>query len=146
MSTPAPPRIPDQHLPADRRRNGRSGQTPADALKDLPALVILERIPIAAFAMDRAGTILFANTAFAALVGFTPDELMSLTFDQIAPNAPAEQSVAALGGCADRIELTHADGWTVQTRMSRSTLWRTDDTVVLVTVDDLTDQLWLSEP
>lgn len=109
-------------------------------------MVVLERIPIAAFAVDRAGSIIFANTAFASLIGFTAEELMSLTLDQIVRDAPAGESAAAIGGCEGRIELTHADGWIVQTKMSRSTLWRTDDTVVLVTVNDLTDELWASEP
>ena len=41
-----------------------------DILTRLPALVVLERIPVPSLAMARDGIILFANTAFAEMVGY----------------------------------------------------------------------------
>src|ERR1700691_557150 len=43
------------------------------------------------------------------------------------------------------VQLQHCEGWTVRARMSKSALMRRDDQVVLVTFEDLTDQLWMDE-
>jgi hypothetical protein len=40
----------------ERRRNGRSGDSPADILTRLPAVVVLERIPVPSLAMMRTAT------------------------------------------------------------------------------------------
>lgn len=143
------------------RRNGQPGngrerwhlhsrrglRTPAERLKELPALVLLERMPVPALAVGRDGAILFANPAVAALLGFTTQALMSMTLPNIILDAPAAYPMTALGECQSRIiGFTHADGWTVRTRMSRSVLWPADDSVFLATLDDLTESLWTSEP
>ena len=47
----------------ERRRNGRPGDSPTDALTRLPAVVVLEHIPVPSLAIAREGIILFANTA-----------------------------------------------------------------------------------
>jgi hypothetical protein len=43
------------------------------------------------------------------------------------------------------VELQHCEGWTVRARMSKSALMRSDDPVVLVTFENLTEQLWMDE-
>lgn len=49
----------------ERRRNGRQpGQSAMTILKQLPAVVVLERIPVPVLAIAQDGTVLFANTAF----------------------------------------------------------------------------------
>jgi len=53
----------------ERRRNGRQpGQSAMTILKQLPAVVVLERIPVPVLAIAQ-GTVLFANTAFSEMVG-----------------------------------------------------------------------------
>ena len=52
----------------DRRRTGQARQSPKAALEQLPALVLLERIPIPTLAVLQDGTIVFANGAFAEIV------------------------------------------------------------------------------
>jgi hypothetical protein len=53
----------------ERRRNGRQpGQSAMTILKQLPAVVVLERIPVPVLAIAQ-GTVLFANTAFSEVVG-----------------------------------------------------------------------------
>jgi hypothetical protein len=42
------------------------------------------------------------------------------------------------------VQLRHCEGWTVLARMSKS-LMRRDDPVVLVTLEDLTERLWMDE-
>ena len=46
------------------RRHLPAGQSPMDILRQLPALVVLERMPVPVLAVGDDGTILFANAAF----------------------------------------------------------------------------------
>jgi PAS domain S-box-containing protein len=131
----------------ERRRNRTSDDSPTEVLRRLPAVVMLERIPVPTLAMARDGIILFANTAFAEMVGYQQDRLAGLAFPEIFHTVPAE--VAALSG-GDAVanlvvQLQHSEGWTVQATMSKSALKRSDDPVVLVTFENLTERLWMDE-
>jgi PAS domain S-box-containing protein len=132
----------------ERRRNGSFGDSPMDILTRMPAVVMLERLPVPALAMARGGgIILFANTAFAQMVGYQQDGLAGLAFPEIFHTVPAE--VAALSGVDALanlvVQLQHSEGWTVRAKMSKSALMRRDDPLVLVTFDDLTERLWIDE-
>jgi PAS domain-containing protein len=131
----------DQRL--ERRRNRTSDESPVDILKRLPAVVVLERVPVPTLAMTRDGTILFANTAFAEMVGYEQGKLEATPFPEIFDIVPtaagALSGVEALANLV--VELRHCEGWTVRARMSKSALIRRDDPV-LVTFENLTDRLW----
>jgi PAS domain S-box-containing protein len=131
----------------ERRRNRSSGDSPMDVLTRLPAVAVLERISVKTLAMTRDGIILFANTAFAEMVGYEQDRLAGLAFPEIFRTLPAE--VAALSGVEALanlvVQLRHCEGWTVRARMSRSALMRRDDRLVLVMFDNLTERLWMDE-
>jgi len=137
----------DASRPIERRRNRGSGDSPTDILTRLPALVVLERIPVPTLAMARDGIILFANTAFAEMVGHGQDELAGLAFPEVFDTVPAV--IGALSGVDALanlvVELRHREGWTVRARMSKSAMMRRDDPVVLVTFENLTEQLWIDE-
>jgi PAS domain S-box-containing protein len=131
----------------ERRRNGGSGDSAMDVLTRLPAVVVLDRIPIPSLAMARDGIILFANTAFAEMVGYRQDSLAGSAFPEVFHTVPAAlialSGVDALANLV--VELRHCDGWTVRARMSKSALMRRDDPVVLVTFENLTERLWMDE-
>ena len=130
----------------ERRRNGSSGDSPMDVLMRLPAVVVLERVPIPSLAMTRDGIILVANTAFAEMVGYQQDGLAGLTFQEVFHTVPA--ALCALSGVDVLanlvVELQHCEGWTVRAKMSKS-LMRCDDPVLLVTFENLTERLWEDE-
>ncbi len=131
----------------ERRRNGGPGDSPTDILTRLPAVVVLERLPVPTLAMARDGIILFANTAFAEMVGYRHDGLAGLVFPETFHTVPA--ALCALSGVDALanlvVELRHREGWTVRARMSKSALMRRDDPVVLVTFENLTERLWIDE-
>ncbi len=131
----------------ERRRNGGSGESAMDVLTGLPAVVVLERIPVPTLAMARDGIILFANTAFAEMVGYRQDGLAGLAFAEIFDTVPA--AVGALSGVDALanlvVDLRHGEGWTVRARMSKSALMRRNDPAVLVTFENLTERLWTDE-
>ncbi|MGH3635279.1 MAG: PAS domain S-box protein [Mycobacterium sp.] len=120
-----------------------------DILTRLRAVVVLERIPVPTLAVAQDGIILFANTAFAEMVGYRQDGLAGLAFRQIFHTVPAAAAVGPLCGVHAAanlvVELQHCEGWTVRARVSKSALMRCDDPVVLVTFENLTERLWMDE-
>ena len=131
----------------ERRRNGRKGLSPMATLKQLPALVVLERIPVPTLAVLQDGTIVFANKAFAEMVGRDADEVVLLKFQDVFHTALDAGSVlSVVDGLANMVvELAHQDGSTVRALMSRSALRRSDDEIALATFQDLTEHLWVNE-
>ena len=114
-------------------------------LQRLPALRVLERLPVPVVAVTDEGTILFANDALAGLLGYPRDALQSMKFSEIfKATAETDGTVSFIHGHADSlVGLLHADGGTVRALMSRSALQRADDVIALVTFQDLSEQLWL---
>lgn len=53
----------------ERRRDGQDDRSPMSLLRHMPALVLLERFPVPVLAIAEDGSILFANGAFADMVG-----------------------------------------------------------------------------
>jgi PAS domain S-box-containing protein len=116
-------------------------------LKELPALVVLERLPVPAVAIAEDGAILFANAAFAEMLGYIPDDVKALKFGEIFHTTTADESaVAVVRAYANLIvELVHKDHSIVRARMSKSALRRGNDPVALATFEDLTEKLWEGE-
>jgi PAS domain S-box-containing protein len=118
-----------------------------DTLNQLPALVVLERIPVPVLAIANDGALVFANSAFSEMVGRASEDVLLLKFDEIFHLPPVtESAVSVVQALADMVvELAHQDGSSVRALMSRSALIRADDDIALATFRDLTEQLWLDE-
>ena len=137
----------DDNQAVERRRTARASTSPIETLKGLPALVVLERLPVPTLAVAQDGTIVFANSAFAEMVGRDADEVSSLKFHDVFYVAPTTESVlSVVDELANMVvELAHNDGSVVHALMSRSALRRSDDQIALATFQDLTEQLWHGE-
>lgn len=116
-------------------------------LEQMPALVLLERFPVPVLAIADDGAIVFANQAFAEMVGHRQDDVAALRFEQLFHTLPTDESaVTVVRAHADLVvELAHRDGTTVRARMSKSALLRGDDPVAVATFTDLTERLWSQE-
>jgi PAS domain S-box-containing protein len=116
-------------------------------IEELPALVVLARFPVPVLAIAEDGTILFANEAFADMLGYSAEVVTALKFREIFHTLPADESaVSVVRAHANLIvELLHQDGSIVRARMSKSALLRGDDPVALATFQDLTERLWVDE-
>ena len=112
----------------ERRRPAQAGQSPVETLMQLPALVMLERIPAPVLVVAHDGGILFANTAFREMLGYPKDSALPLHFHQGLPG--------------ELVELVHRDGFLVHATMTRSELQCHDDALALITFNDVTEQLW----
>ncbi len=130
----------------ERRRPRPVEQSPLEVLQQMPALVVLERLPQPALAVDREGTILFANGAFSDMLGYSPDELLTMKFGDIFCSLTTRDcAVALVRAYADRlVELAHKDGHPVWASMSKSAMRRRDDTLALATFQDHSEELWLN--
>jgi PAS domain S-box-containing protein len=128
----------------ERRRNPKANQQPMAVLEEMPALVVLERFPVPVLAIAEDGAILFANSAFAEMLGLSAEELLSRKFNEIFHSVPAEASaVSVMREHADLVvELMHRDGSVRRARMSKSALARGDDPVALAAFQDVTEKLW----
>ncbi|WP_232315729.1 PAS domain-containing protein [Mycobacterium celatum] len=103
-------------------------------------------MPIPVLAIGPGGAILFANTAFAAMLGHTRHTMVDLTFHSIFRNLPAAEPVETMRAYADElVDLAHRDGSIVRARMSKSAMVRADDNIALAAFHDLTEQLWHDE-
>ena len=137
----------DNNQVVDRRRTVQASQSPIEALEQLPALVLLERFQVPTLAVLHDGTIVFANPAFAEMVGREADEVVVLKFHDVFHGALETESVlSVVDGLANMVvELAHKDGSTVRALMSRSALRRADEKIALATFQDLTEHLWVNE-
>ena len=128
----------------ERRRDGQAKQTPMATLKEVPALVVLERFPVPVLAIAEDGIIIFANSAFGEMLGYDRESVLALKFHEIFRTLPADKSaVSVVRAHAELVvELQHSDGSIVRARMSKSALIRSDDPVALAAFQDLTEKLW----
>jgi len=133
--------------PQERRRHRPAGQSPMDILRQLPALVVLQRMPVPVLAVGDDGTILFANAAFSQMLGHPAEAVLSLTFAQLFAGQPADTSpVMFIRAHAHQlVELVHRDGSTVRATISPSALLRAGDSVALASFHDRTEELWLQD-
>jgi PAS domain S-box-containing protein len=131
----------------ERRRSQPASDSPNAILQELPALLALDRLPVPALALASDGAVLFANTAFAAILGRSRESMTSMRYEDIFSVPPRERRfVAGAHLHADTfVELLHIEGWTVPAKMSKSATRRGDDSVTLATFEDLTEQLWMNE-
>lgn len=133
----------DNQLASDRRRPGQAGQLPPEKLHQMPAVAVLERMPVPTLAIDQNGTILYANAAFAAMLGHSQESVEQLTLDQVFPNSADTPAVPVGGTCVNKVvQLADRDGFTVRASMSKSAMMRHDDDVALLVFHDLTEELW----
>ena len=108
---------------------------------------MLERIPVLTLAVAGDGTIVFANTAFSEMLGYPQDSLARLAIPDIFRyDAGVVVALSAVDAPANLVvQLQHCEGWTVRASMSKSALKRSDDPVVSVTFENLTERLWMDE-
>jgi PAS domain S-box-containing protein len=136
----------DSPRPMDERRRPHQSDCPKDILGQLSAVVLLERLTAPILAVEHDGTVVFANAAFADMVGHSRAAVMSLRFHEILPGASStESAVAVMKAHSDQVvDLCHQDGSSVRAQMSGSALLRGDDPVAVVVFHDLTEELWVA--
>jgi PAS domain S-box-containing protein len=134
---------------SDKRRGRPRDESATEFLRDFPALLALSRLPVPILAVDDAGEIAFANDAFAAMVGYSREQLATMTAQSLALCiAPADSGVVAVlrEHANSVIRLLHADGWTMPALLSDSVLIRDEEKLAVVAFTDLTEIAWDTSP
>jgi PAS domain-containing protein len=67
----------------ERRRSRPPNDCPIAILQQMPALVLLERFPVPVLVVAEDGAVLFANTAFAAMLGRSREAVTSMNYEDI---------------------------------------------------------------
>ena len=129
------------YVPAgEGRRSGEAEKLAADKLEQMPAVELLEEIGVPVLVTDVHGTIVFANTALAAMLGQTQRSLEQLSFLQIFFNPAEGLAATATRAYTDElVQLTHRDGFTVLARMTKSAMDDRDDALAFVVFEDLAE-------
>jgi len=115
-------------------------------LHQLPALLLLDRLPTAVLGVGPLGDIAYANPACAAMFGYVDGETMT---HQSLPELLAGHSTAEPSDCLatvrspDGIVLwNHVNDYVIRTKVSPTLLLRESDPLLLVSITDLTEWYW----
>ena len=113
-------------------------------LTALPALILLNRLPVATLAVRYDGSIVYANPAFEHMLGYDSGTLADQPIDAVLDDRPPRVagSVLICGHSGRLISLRHRDASIVRTVASESVMMRKDDPLALVVFHDITEQLW----
>lgn len=117
-----------------------------DYLHELPALTLLDRLPVAMLAVALHGDIIYANQACADMLGYIDGKTVAR---QTLPELLTDFDVASPAECVERLRSrpastswNHTESYAVQTRVSPPLLVRSTDPVLLISITDLTEWIW----
>lgn len=136
---------------AERRRRPNP-TSPEEYLHALPALTLLDRIPIPMLATGLDGIVVYTNPAFATMLGHQPDTVMLLGQSLSALLAghsatPAHDCVSALRAAGNVVvEWLHAEGFPVRSVISDTLFFRDADQILLIGITDVTELTWAAAP
>jgi PAS domain-containing protein len=132
------------------RRRKPPPSTPDGYLHELPALILLDRLPTPTLATGLDGVLIYTNPAFATMLGYpdttalTEQPLPALLAGHSA--TPPRDCVTALRAARNVvISWLHAEGFPVRTVVSDALLVRATDPILLISITDITEVTWNSE-
>jgi PAS domain-containing protein len=133
----------------ERRRNP-APSTMDGYLYELPALILLDRLPTPMLATGLDGVVIYTNPAFATMLGYpdttalTEQPLPALLAGHSA--TPPRDCVTALRTAGTvAINWLHAQGFPIRTVVSDALLVRATDPILLISITDITEVTWNSE-
>jgi PAS domain-containing protein len=133
------------------RRRQPPPSTPDGYLHELPAWILLDRLPTPVLATGLDGVLIYTNPAFATMLGYpgtttlTGQPLPALLAGHSA--IPPRDCVTALRAAGTVvIDWLHAEGFPVHTVVSDALLVRATDPILLISITDITEVMWTTPP
>jgi PAS domain-containing protein len=126
-----------------RRPSWEAGEFSMAKPPHAPALMVLEQYPVPTIALADDGAVLFANNAFAEILGCSRDAVTALSYDDILAALPPEETlfdVARLHAAAIK-SLQHLDGSRFMVKMSRAARMHGADGIAIATFEQLLARL-----
>jgi PAS domain-containing protein len=132
----------------ERRRRPRPA-TPAEVLAELPARVLLNRLSTAVLAVGLDGIVVYANPACEHMLGHHAAHALegcplSAVLADHADTAPRDCVALLKVTGSTVIDFRDANGFRVRTVISAPLLLREDDPLLLISIADVTDLLWMT--
>jgi PAS domain-containing protein len=142
----------DVKVHSTERRRRPPPSTPEGYLHQLPALIMLDRLPIPMLATTLDGVVVYTNPAFATMLGHHPDTITLI--GQRLPALLAGHSASPPRDCvtalraADTmvVDWLHAEGFPVRSVISDTVFVRATDQILLIGVTDITELMWTIQP
>lgn len=120
----------------------RATNSPTVEPRRTPALPALERIPVPAIALADDGAVLFANMAFAEILGCSREAITSMSYEEVFYALPTEETLFGVARLrADTGDLQHLDGSTIFAKMSKMAVMRRAGPVAVASIDELMERL-----
>ena len=142
----------DANVHSTERRRRPPPSTPEGYLDALPGLILLDRLPIPMLATRLDGVVVYANPAFATMLGYHPDTI-TLTGQQLPAllaghsATPPHDCVTALRAARTVVvDWLHAEGFPVRSVISDSLFVRATDQLLLIGATDITELMWTIQP
>jgi PAS domain-containing protein len=109
---------------------------------ETPALLVVERCPVPTIATAENGGVLFANTAFAEILGCSRFVVTSMSYEDVSSALPTGETLFAVARLrADNANLLHLGESMFFAKMSKSALMRGEDAVAIATFQQLMARL-----
>lgn len=129
------------------RRKPLNFTTLEELLDQLPARVLLNRMPGPVLGVGGDGVVVYANPAATTLLGYpegglTGTPLSALLDGHLNTSASGCLNVLREAGDDDVVHWVHADGFPVHTAVSTPLLLRAGDPYLMVQLTDVTDLHW----
>jgi PAS domain-containing protein len=141
----------DAKEPSTERRRRPTPSTPDECLYALPALILLDRLPVPMLATGLDGVVVYTNPAFATMLGYHPDTI-TLTGQRLPAllaghsATPPRDCVTALRAAGTVVvDWLHAEGFPVRSVISDTLFVRATDQILLIGVTDITE-MWINPP
>jgi PAS domain-containing protein len=141
---------------AEMRRSERRRRppptSPEEYLHALPALLLLDRLPIPMLATGLDGIVVYNNPAFATMLGHHPDTIMLMGQRLPALLAghsatPAHDCVTALRAASNVVvDWLHVEGFPVHGVVSETVSSSATDQIILIGITDVTELVWTTPP
>ncbi|WP_163775994.1 PAS domain-containing protein [Mycobacterium cookii] len=134
-------------LDTERRRRPPPG-SPEEYLQALPALALLNRLPIPMLATGLDGVVVYTNPAFAIMLGYHPDTItltgqqLSALLDGYSATPPRDCVTALRAASTLVVDWLHAEGFPVRSVIFESVFARATDQILLIGVTDITELMW----
>jgi hypothetical protein len=133
------------------RRRRLPPSSPEGYVYELPALIMLDRLPIPILASGLDGVVVYTNLAFASMLGhpstitLTGQRLPALLAGRSA--TPPHDCVTALRAAPTMVvDWLHAEGFPVHSVISNTVFVRATDQILLISATDITELTWNTTP
>jgi PAS domain-containing protein len=118
----------------------------------LPALVLLDRLPVPMLATGLDGVVVYTNSAFATTLGYHPETITLI--GRRLPALLAGHSATAPHDCVTGlrdagtlvVDWLHAEGFPVRSVVSDMLFLRGTDQILLIGLTDVTELMWTNPP